>query len=120
MNVYLGLLVWINLFIWFIKYYFGWVVFFGVNFVIVLIFMEVNMFDFLNIILGCYVNCGMVWVVVVVLDIGFNKYLFGLLLKIFEFCCGMLYVINLVGFGLLLLVVGLLIVIFFGGLGVVL
>lgn len=76
-----------------------------------------NMFDFLNTILGCYANCGMAWVVAVASDIGFNKYLLGLSPKTPEFRRGMLYAINPVGFGSLLLAAGLSIVTFFGGLG---
>ncbi|KBF37352.1 integral membrane protein [Mycobacterium tuberculosis T92] len=116
-NAYSGSLAWTNSFTRLTKHYPGRVVFLGVNLAIALILMEANMFDFLNTILGCYANCGMAWVVAVASDIGFNKYLLGLSPKTPEFRRGMLYAINPVGFGSLLLAAGLSIVTFFGGLG---
>jgi hypothetical protein len=84
---------------------------------IALILMEANMFSFLNTILGFYANCGMAWVVAVASDIVFNKYLLKLSPKKPEFRRGMLYAINPVGFGSMLLAAGLSIIAFFGGLG---
>lgn len=105
-NAYSGSLAWTNSFTRLTKHYPGRVVFLGVNLAIALILMEANMFDFLNTILGCYANCGMAWVVAVASDIGFNKYLLGLSPKTPEFRRGMLYAINPVGFGSLLLAAG--------------
>jgi hypothetical protein len=79
--------------------------------------MEANMFDFLNTILGFYANCGMAWVVVVASDIVFNKYLLKLSPKEPEFRRGMLYAINPVGFGSMLIAAGVSILVFFGLLG---
>ncbi|WP_421841906.1 purine-cytosine permease family protein [Mycobacterium sp.] len=116
-NAYSGSLAWTNSFTRVTKHYPGRVVFLGVNLLIALILMEANMFDFLNTILGCYANCGMAWVVVVASDIVFNKYLLGLSPKTPEFRRGMLYAVNPVGFGSMLLAAGLSIITFFGGLG---
>ncbi len=116
-NAYSGSLAWTNSFTRLTKHYPGRVVFLGVNLTIALILMEANMFDFLNTILGFYSNCGMAWVVAVASDIVFNKYLLGLSPKQPEFRRGMLYAVNPVGFGSMLLAAGLSIVAFFGGLG---
>ncbi|WP_204081004.1 purine-cytosine permease family protein [Mycobacterium riyadhense] len=119
-NAYSGSLAWTNSFTRITKHYPGRVVFLGVNLGIALILMEANMFDFLNTILGFYANCGMAWVVTVASDIVFNKYLLGLSPRTPEFRRGMLYAINPVGFGSMLLAAGISIVAFFGGLGAVL
>ncbi|GAB7144019.1 purine-cytosine permease family protein [Mycobacterium riyadhense] len=119
-NAYSGSLAWTNSFTRVTKHYPGRVVFLGVNLGIALILMEANMFDFLNTILGFYANCGMAWVVTVASDIVFNKYLLGLSPRTPEFRRGMLYAINPVGFGSMLLAAGISIVAFFGGLGAVL
>lgn len=116
-NAYSGSLAWTNSFTRVTKHYPGRVMFLGVNVTIALILMEANMFDFLNTILGFYANCGMAWVVTVASDIVFNKFLLGLSPKTPEFRRGMLYAINPVGFGSMLLAAGLSIVAFFGGLG---
>lgn len=116
-NAYSGSLAWTNSFTRVTRYYPGRVVFLGVNLTIALILMEANMFDFLNTILGFYANCGMAWVVAVASDIVFNKYVLGLSPKKPEFRRGMLYAINPVGFGSMLLAAGLSIAAFFGGLG---
>lgn len=116
-NAYSGSLAWTNSFTRVTKHYPGRVVFLGVNLLIALILMEANMFSFLNTILGFYANCGMAWVVAVASDIVFNKYLLKLSPKKPEFRRGMLYAINPVGFGSMLLAAGLSIIAFFGGLG---
>jgi hypothetical protein len=79
--------------------------------------MEANMFSFLNTILGFYANCGMAWVVVVASDIVFNKYVLKLSPKKPEFRRGMLYAINPVGFGSMIIAAGVSILAFFGALG---
>ena len=116
-NAYSGSLAWTNSFTRVTKRYPGRLVFLAVNLVIALIMMEADMFDVLNTILGFYANCGMAWVVAVASDIVVNKYLLKLSPKTPEFRRGMLYAINPVGFGSLILAAGLSIVAFFGGLG---
>jgi purine-cytosine permease-like protein len=116
-NAYSGSLAWTNSFTRVTGHYPGRLVFLGVNLLIALVLMEANMFDFLNTILSFYANCGMAWVVVVASDIVFNKYLLGLSPKVPEFRRGMLYPVNPVGFGSMLLAAGLSIIAFFGGLG---
>jgi purine-cytosine permease-like protein len=116
-NAYSGSLAWTNSFTRLTKHYPGRLVFLGVNLLIALILMEANMFDFLNTILGFYANCGMAWVVVVASDIAINKYWLKISPKKPEFRRGMLYAINPVGFGSMLLAAGLSILAFFGGLG---
>jgi purine-cytosine permease-like protein len=116
-NAYSGSLAWTNSFTRVTKRYPGRLVFLGVNLLIALILMEADMFDFLNAILGFYANCGMAWVVAVASDIVFNKYLLGLSPKKPEFRRGMLYAVNPVGFGAMILAAGTSIVAFFGGLG---
>ena len=115
-NAYSGSLAWTNSFTRVTKRYPGRLVFLGVNLLIALVLMEANMFDFLNTILGFYANCGMAWVVVVASDIVFNKYLLKISPKQPEFRRGMLYAINPVGFGSMLIAAGVSIA-FFGGLG---
>jgi purine-cytosine permease-like protein len=116
-NAYSGSLAWTNSYTRITKSYPGRIVFLGVNLAIALILMEANMFDFLNTILGFYANCGMAWVVVVASDIVFNKYLLKLSPLKPEFRRGMLYAINPVGFGSMLIAAGVSIIAFFGGLG---
>jgi purine-cytosine permease-like protein len=116
-NAYSGSLAWTNSYTRITKHYPGRIVFLGVNLAIALVLMEANMFDFLNTILGFYANCGIAWVVVVASDIVFNKYLLKLSPKKPEFRRGMLYAINPVGFGSMLLAAGLSILAFFGALG---
>src|SRR3954454_23906059 len=116
-NAYSGSLAWTNSYTRVTKRYPGRVVFLAVNLLIALVLMEANMFDFLNTILGFYANCGMAWVVVVASDITFNKYLFKLSPMKPEFRRGMLYAINPVGFGAMLVSAGVSIAAFFGLLG---
>jgi purine-cytosine permease-like protein len=116
-NAYSGSLAWTNSFTRVTKHYPGRIVFLAVNLVIALILMEANMFDFLNTILGFYANCGMAWVVVVASDIVFNKFLLKLSPMRPEFRRGMLYAVNPVGFGSMLLAAGISVLAFFGVLG---
>ncbi|AEA27603.1 purine-cytosine permease family protein [Pseudonocardia benzenivorans] len=116
-NAYSGSLAWTNSFTRVTRRYPGRLVFLGVNLAIALVLMEANMFDFLNTILGFYANCGMSWVVVVASDIAINKYLLKLSPKEPEFRRGMLYAVNPVGFGSMIVSAGVSIVAFFGGLG---
>ena len=116
-NAYSGSLAWTNSFTRVTKRYPGRLVFLAFNLLIALVLMEANMFDFLNTILGFYANCGMAWVVVVASDIVFNKYLLKLSPMQPEFRRGMLYAINPVGFGSMLVAAGVSILAFFGALG---
>jgi purine-cytosine permease-like protein len=116
-NAYSGSLAWTNSFTRVTGHYPGRLVFLGVNLLIALVLMEANMFDFLNTILGFYANCGIAWVVVVASDIAINKYLLGISPKEPEFRRGMLYAVNPVGFGSMLISAGVSILVFFGGLG---
>jgi purine-cytosine permease-like protein len=116
-NAYSGSLAWTNSFTRITKRYPGRIVFLAVNLLIALVLMEANMFDFLNTILGFYANCGMAWIVVVASDITFNKYLFKLSPLQPEFRRGMLYAVNPVGFGSMLVAAGVSIMAFFGALG---
>src|SRR3954451_15650772 len=116
-NAYSGSLAWTNSFTRVTKHYPGRIVFLGVNLLIALVLMEANMFSFLNTILGFYANCGMAWVVVVASDIVFNKYLLKLSPMHPEFRRGMLYAVNPVGFGSMVISAGVSIVVFFGGFG---
>jgi purine-cytosine permease-like protein len=116
-NAYSGSLAWTNSFTRVTGHYPGRLVFLGVNLLIALVLMEANMFDFLNTILGFYANCGIAWVVVVASDIAINKYLLGISPKEPEFRRGMLYGVNPVGFGSMLISAGVSILVFFGGLG---
>ena len=116
-NAYSGSLAWTNSFTRITKRYPGRLVFLAFNLLIALVLMEANMFSFLNTILGFYANCGMAWVVTVASDITINKYLLKLSPKQPEFRRGMLYAINPVGFGSMLVAAGVSIVCFFGGLG---
>jgi purine-cytosine permease-like protein len=116
-NAYSGSLAWTNSFTRITKTYPGRLYGLGFNLMIALILMEANMFSFLNTILGFYANCGMAWIVTVASDIVFNKYLLKISPKKPEFRRGMLYAINPVGFGSMLIAAGVSIIAFFGGLG---
>jgi purine-cytosine permease-like protein len=116
-NAYSGSLAWTNSFTRVTKHYPGRLVFLGFNLLVALVLMEANMFDFLNTILGFYANCGMSWVVVVASDIVINKYLLKISPLRPEFRRGMLYNVNPVGFGSMIISAGVSIVAFFGGLG---
>ena len=116
-NAYSGSLAWTNSFTRVTKHYPGRLVFLGFNLLVALVLMEANMFDFLNTILGFYANCGMSWVVVVASDIVINKYLLKISPLQPEFRRGMLYNVNPVGFGSMIISAGVSIVAFFGGLG---
>jgi purine-cytosine permease-like protein len=116
-NAYSGSLAWTNSFTRVTKHYPGRLVFLGFNLLVALVLMEANMFSFLNDILGFYANCGMSWVVVVASDIVINKYLLKISPLEPEFRRGMLYPVNPVGFGSMIISAGVSIVAFFGGLG---
>jgi purine-cytosine permease-like protein len=116
-NAYSGSLAWTNSYTRVTRHYPGRLVFLGINLAIALVLMEANMFDFLNTILGFYANCGIAWIVVVASDIAINKYLLKISPKEPEFRRGMLYAVNPVGFGSMIISAGVSILVFFGGLG---
>jgi purine-cytosine permease-like protein len=116
-NAYSGSLAWTNSYTRVTRHYPGRLVFLAFNLLIALVLMEANMFDFLNTILGFYANCGMAWIVTVASDIVFNKYLLKLSPKHPEFRRGMLYAVNPVGFGSMMVSAGVSILVFFGALG---
>jgi purine-cytosine permease-like protein len=116
-NAYSGSVAWTNAFTRVTKHYPGRLVFLAVNLLIALVLMEANMFDFLNTILGFYANCGMSWVVVVATDIAINKYVLKLSPMAPEFRRGMLYDVNPVGFGSMIVSAGVSIAVFFGAFG---
>jgi purine-cytosine permease-like protein len=116
-NAYSGSLAWTNSFTRVTRHYPGRLLFLGVNLLIALVLMEADMFSFLNTILGFYANCGMSWVVVVATDIAVNKYLLKLSPLQPEFRRGMLYAVNPVGFGSMIVSAGVSILVFFGVFG---
>jgi purine-cytosine permease-like protein len=116
-NAYSGSLAWTNSFTRVTKRYPGRMVFVIFNLAVALLLMELNMFSFLNTILGFYANCAIVWVTTVATDIVVNKHLLKISPTVPEFRRGMLYAVNPVGFGSVVVAGGLSIVVFFGGFG---
>jgi len=113
-NAYSGSLAWTNSFTRLTKHYPGRLVFVIFNRFVALLLMELNVFSFLNTILGFYANCAMAWVVTVAADIVINKRLLRISPMVPEFRRGMLYP---VGFVPVLLSAGTSIAIFFGAFG---
>ncbi len=116
-NAYSGSLAWTNSFTRLTKVYPGRLVFVLFNLAVALLLMELNMFSVLNTILGFYANCAMAWVVTVAADIVINKSILKISPTVPEFRRGMLYAINPVGFGSVILSAGLSILVFFGAFG---
>ena len=116
-NAYSGSLAWTNSFTRVTKHYPGRMIFVLFNLAIALLLMEMDMFDFLNTILGFYANCAIAWIVTVATDIVINKYLLKISPLIPEFRRGMLYGVNPVGFISVLASAGVSIAIFFGAFG---
>ncbi|NNG38944.1 hypothetical protein HJ588_06610 [Flexivirga sp. ID2601S] len=116
-NAYSGSLAWTNSFTRITKHYPGRLVFVFVNVGIALVLMEGNMFTFLNDILSFYANLGIAWIVAVASDIAINKWLLGLSPRVPEYRRGLLYAVNPVGFGAVVLAGGLSIATYFGALG---
>lgn len=116
-NAYSGSLAWTNSYTRITRHYPGRLVFVIVNVAIALLLMELNMFEFLNTILGFYANIGIAWIVTVATDITINKYVLKLSPKYPEFRRGMLYAVNPVGFTALILSAGISIAMFFGAFG---
>ncbi|MGL6235741.1 MAG: purine-cytosine permease family protein [Segniliparus sp.] len=116
-NAYSGSLAWTNSFTRVTKHYPGRLLFVMLNVGIALVFMEANMFEFLNNILSFYANCGIAWIVTVASDIAINKYLLKISPKVPEFRRGMLYDFCPVGFGSMIIAAGVSILAYFGLLG---
>ena len=96
-NAYSGSLSWTSAYTRVTKHYPGRIIFLIFNVGIALLLMEMDMFAFLNKILGFYSNFAIAWVVVVATDIAINKYLLKLSPKLPEYRRGMLYDFNPVG-----------------------
>jgi purine-cytosine permease-like protein len=116
-NAYSGSLAWTNSYTRITRRYPGRLVFVVVNVAIALLLMELNMFDFLNTVLGFYANIGIAWIVTVATDIAVNKYLLKISPKYPEFRRGMLHAVNPVGFVALVLSTVISIAMFFGAFG---
>lgn len=116
-NAYSGSLAWTNSFTRVTKRYPGRMVFVIFNLAVALLLMELNMFSFLNTILGFYANCAIVWVTTVATDIVINKHLLKISPTVPEFRRGLLYAVNPVGFGSVIIAGGLSILVFFGAFG---
>ena len=116
-NAYSGSLAWTNSYTRVTRHYPGRMIFVLFNLAVALLLMELNMFDFLNTILGFYANCAIAWIVTVATDIVINKYLLKISPKVPEFRRGMLYGFNPVGFISVIASGGFSIAIFFGAFG---
>ncbi|MCL4822861.1 MAG: hypothetical protein KJZ57_01465 [Anaerolineales bacterium] len=116
-NAYSGSLAWTNSYTRLTNHYPGRLVFVVFNLAIALLLMELNMFAFLNSILGFYSNIAIAWIVTVATDIVVNKYLLGVSPKVPEFRRGMLYAINPVGVFSVIASGSISIAIFFGAFG---
>ncbi|GAA1456659.1 purine-cytosine permease family protein [Williamsia maris] len=112
-NAYSGSLAWTNSFTRVTKTYPGRLVFLVFNVAIAIVLMEANMFSFLNNLLNFYANCGIAWIATVASDIAINKFLLKLSPKQPEFRRGMLYNVNPVGFGSVIIAGGLSIMTYF-------
>ena len=97
-NAYSGSLSWSNFFSRITHRHPGRVWYVGLNVGIALLLMELNMFSFLNTILGFYSNVGIAWVGAVCADLLINKPL-GWSPKYVEFKRAYLHTVNPVGFG---------------------
>lgn len=112
-NAYSGSLAWTNSYTRVTRHYPGRLVFVVFNLAIALVLMESDMFSFLNSLLNFYANCGIAWIVAVATDIVVNKYLLKLSPKVPEFRRGMLYAVNPVGFGSVIVAAGVSIAVYF-------
>jgi hypothetical protein len=101
-NAYSGSLSWSNFFSRITHRHPGRVYNVALNVGIALLLMEMNMFSFLNTILGFYSNVGIAWVGAVFADRVINKPL-GLSPRYIEFKRAYLYSMNPVGFGAMLI-----------------
>ncbi len=113
-NAYCGSLAWTNSYTRITKRYPGRLIFVVLNLIAAFMLMEMNMFAFLNSILGFYSNCTIAWVTTVAVDIAINKYVLKISPKTPEYRRSMLYDFNPVGFVTVIVTVGVSIAIFFG------
>ncbi|WP_376795519.1 purine-cytosine permease family protein [Thermogemmatispora sp.] len=113
-NAYSGSLSWSNFFSRILHRHPGRVVWLFLNVGIALLLMELNMFAFLNTILGFYSNVAIAWIGAVVADLVINKPLLKLSPPYIEFKRAHLYTINPVGFGSTLVASVLSVLAFFG------
>ncbi|MBX5457945.1 MAG: hypothetical protein IRZ31_13695 [Thermogemmatispora sp.] len=113
-NAYSGSLSWSNFFSRILHRHPGRVVWLFLNVGIALLLMELNMFAFLNTILGFYSNVAIAWIGAVVADLVINKPLLKLSPPYIEFKRAHLYTINPVGFGATLVASVLSVLAFFG------
>jgi purine-cytosine permease-like protein len=113
-NAYSGSLSWSNFFSRILHRHPGRVVWLFLNVGISLLLMEMNMFAFLNTILGFYSNVAIAWIGAVVADLVINKPLLKLSPSYIEFKRAHLYTINPVGFGSMLIASIISVVAFFG------
>ena len=116
-NAYSGSLAWTNAYTRLTRRYPGRIVFVFVNVGIALSLMEFNMFSMLNSILGFYSNVAIAWIFTVASDIAINKYVLGISPRYPEYRRGMIFPINPVGIGALLLSATTSIAAYFGVLG---
>ncbi len=116
-NAYSGSLAWTNAYTRLTRRYPGRIVFVFVNVGIALSLMEFNMFSMLNAILGFYSNVAIAWIFTVASDIAINKYVLGISPRYPEYRRGMIFPINPVGIGALLLSATTSIAAYFGVLG---
>lgn len=116
-NAYSGSLSWSNFFSRILHRHPGRVVWLFLNVGISLLLMELNMFAFLNTILGFYSNVAIAWIGAVVADLVINKPILKLSPSYIEFKRAHLYNINPVGFGSMLIASVISVIAFFGLLG---
>jgi purine-cytosine permease-like protein len=116
-NAYSGSLSWSNFFSRILHWHPGRVVWLFLNVGIALLLMELNMFAFLNTILGFYSNVAIAWIGAVVADLVINKPLLKVSPSYIEFKRAHLYTFNPVGFGSMLIASVISVIAFFGLLG---
>lgn len=116
-NAYSGSLSWSNFFSRILHWHPGRVVWLFLNVGISLLLMELNMFAFLNTILGFYSNVAIAWIGAVVADLVINKPLLKLSPSYLEFKRAHLHTINPVGFGSMLIASVISVAAFFGWFG---
>jgi purine-cytosine permease-like protein len=116
-NAYSGSLSWSNFFSRVLHSHPGRVVWIFFNVGISLTMMELNMFSFLDKILGFYSNTAVAWIGAVVADLVINKPLLKLSPSYVEFKRAHLYNFNPVGFGSMVIASVISIIAFFGFFG---
>lgn len=113
-NAYSGSLAWTNAYTRITKNYPGRTFFVFVNLAISLALMEFNMFSVLSFVLGFYSNLAIAWIFTVAADIAINKWWLKISPSYPEYRRGMIYNVNPVGLGSLVLSAGISIAMFFG------